>query len=33
MCAPKYVDGKMNASEIVESLNLFMAIKWGNYKR
>ena len=27
------VDGKMNASEIVESVNLFMAIEWGNYKR
>lgn len=27
------VDGKMNASEIVESVNLFMAIDWGNYKR
>ena len=27
------VDGKMNASEIVKSFNLFMAIEWGNYKR
>ena len=27
------LDGKMNASEIVESVNLFMAIEWGNYKR
>ena len=27
------VDGKMKASEIVESVNLFMAIEWGNYKR
>ena len=27
------VDGKMNASEIVKSVNLFMAIEWGNYKR
>ena len=26
------VDGKMNAGEIVESVNLFMAIEWGNYK-
>ena len=27
------VDGKMNASEIVESVNLFMGIEWENYKR
>ena len=27
------VDGKMNASKIVESVNLFMAIEWGTYKR
>ena len=27
------VNGKMNASEIVKSVNLFMAIEWGNYKR
>ena len=27
------VDGKMNVSEIVKSVNLFMAIEWGNYKR
>ena len=26
-------DGKMNASEIVESVNIFMAIEWGNNKR
>ena len=27
------VDGKMNVREIVKSVNLFMAIEWGNYKR
>ena len=27
------VDGKMNVSEIVKSVNLFMAIERGNYKR
>ena len=26
-------DGKMNASEIVKSVNLFMVMEWGNYKR
>ena len=26
-------NGKMNVSEIVKSVNLFMAIEWGNYKR
>ena len=26
-------DGIMNASEIVKSVNLFMAIEWGNYRR
>ena len=32
-CVRSKEDGKINVSEIVESVNLFMAIEWGNYKR